>query len=135
MPTQPHNISAVIADPEDNKSLVDHLKNADFFNVPQYPNSTLILKKFERIEKAQPTSPNYYVTGDLTIKGITKSVTFPARLDIGETTVNATADVVIDRTHWNIVYKSKSVLGAAADKFIYDDVMFQVKLVLSQHKH
>jgi hypothetical protein len=44
----------------------------------------------------------------------------------------ATATITIDRTKWNIVYKSKSVFSTLGDKFIYDDITFDVDLTLKK---
>lgn len=47
----------------------DHLRSADFFEVEKFPHLTF---KSTKVEKA---GDDYKVTGDLTIRGITKSVT------------------------------------------------------------
>lgn len=114
-----------IKEAEDNKHLVDHLKDEDFFGTEKFPTATIAIKKLEKIDGA-----NYNATADLTIKGIKNEITFPAKVEVTGNSVNATANITIDRTKWNISYKSKSILGSMADKFIYDDVVFTVKLVL-----
>src|SRR3989344_3072035 len=52
--------------------LATHLKSDDFFNVALYPTSTFVAKEF-----TASTSNTYIVRGDLTIKGITKEISFP----------------------------------------------------------
>ncbi len=116
-----------IKEAEKNKNLVDHLKNEDFFGAEKFPTATIIVKKFEKTD-----GNNYNATADLTIKGIKNEITFPAKVDIAANSVNATANITIDRTKWNISYQSKSILGNVADRFIYDDVEFTVKLVLKK---
>ncbi|MES2620270.1 MAG: YceI family protein [Bacteroidota bacterium] len=121
-----------IKDPENNKSLVNHLKEADFFDVAANPTATITLKKFEKSKDQKADAPNYNVTADLIIKGIKNEIQFPAKINVSADKTTANADLTIDRTKWNIVYKSKSILGSAADKFIYDDITFSVNLVLQK---
>jgi|ERR1043165_199977 polyisoprenoid-binding protein YceI len=120
-----------IKDPDDNKSLVDHLKEDDFFCVQKFPTAVLTAKKFEKLATATAEA-NYNVTADLTIKGVKNEIQFPALITTKGNTTNANAAIKIDRTKWNITYKSKTVLGNMADKFIYDDIEFTVKLVLKK---
>jgi polyisoprenoid-binding protein YceI len=58
----------------DNDKRDGHLKSPDFFNVGQFPEITF---KSTTIEKVRGV---YHVTGDLTIKGVTKSVTLKGNL-------------------------------------------------------
>ncbi|HNR91536.1 MAG TPA: YceI family protein [Dokdonella sp.] len=59
------------------KKFDDHLKSDDFFDVAQFPTATF---KSTRVEKGA-TDGSYKVTGDLTIHGVTKSVTIDAKLN------------------------------------------------------
>ena len=119
-----------IKNAEDNQSLVNHLKGKDFFDAEGSPESVL---KITRIEKGTAAN-TYNLTANLTIKGTTNAITFPATITAGKKGAKATATITIDRTKWNISYKSKSILGGLADKFIYDDVQFTVSLDLAAAK-
>lgn len=121
-----------IKDAEDNQHLVTHLKSNDFFSAEKHPAATLRIKKVEK--SSSKTGANYQVTADLTIKGITNEIQFPAQIERKDNIVSAAANFTIDRTKWNVVYKSKSILGSMADKFIYDDIAYTVKLVLQKQK-
>lgn len=121
-----------IKDAADNKSLVDHLKEEDFFGVAKNPSALILIKKFESIKADNASAPNYTATADLTIKGVKNEIQFPARVDVSGDKATANADITIDRTKWKITYKSKSILGSTADKFIHDDMHFSVKLVLQK---
>ncbi len=112
-----------IQDPEKNASLLGHLKSSDFFAVDSFTTSTFEIKNVELNKDLR-----YYVKGDLTIKGITKEIEFPATFNIEGNKLNASAEFTIDRTRWGINYNSKSVLGAMADKFIHDDIAFKINL-------
>jgi polyisoprenoid-binding protein YceI len=67
---------------------------------------------------------SYLIEADLTIKGITKVVAFEMNVS-GNT---ATADLKIDRTQFNITYKSASLSNVLKDKAIYDEFDLSVKL-------
>ena len=96
-----------------------HLKSDDFFGVEKFPTATLVFKKIA-------TKPNgvYTVTGDLTIKGITKPITF----DMTTTANKATATLVVDRTKYDIRYGSKTFFDSIGDKAI--DNEFELKVAL-----
>lgn len=120
-----------IADTEDNKHLVDHLANDDFFSIAKNPTAVLSIKKLEKMAAAKAGEANYQLTADLTIKGIKNEIQFPAIINVNGKKATAKADFTIDRTKWNITYKSKSILGGMADKFIYDEIYFSVNLSLN----
>lgn len=113
-----------IKDADKNGGLEKHLKSEDFFGVEKFPAANFVIKKVEG------NGANVNVTGDLTIKGVTNSITFPATLVWNaDKTVSATADkIVIDRTKYGIQFKSKSVFANIGDNFIYDDFTLSVKL-------
>lgn len=116
-----------IKEAEDAQHLVDHLKNEDFFNTASFPESLIRIKKMVPGPAAATT---YTATADLTIKGIKNEIQFPVKLETNGTGATATADIVIDRTKWNVVYKSKTVFSTLGDKFIYDDMYLTVKIAL-----
>lgn len=106
-------------------NLDKHLKNDDFFGVDKFPAANFVIKKVEG------NGTDVKITGDLTIKGKTNSVSFPAKLTWNaDKTVTAVAEkITIDRTKYGIEYKSKSIFSSIGDNFIYDDFTIAVKLV------
>lgn len=99
--------------------LEGHLKSDDFFGVENHPTSTLVFTKVE------PSGKNSYeVTGDLTIKGITKPITF----DVSIYGSKATATMKIDRSEYNVRYGSGSFFENLGDKTIYDEFDLVVDL-------
>lgn len=113
------------------EDLEQHLKGtggteADFdhfFNVKKYPQSS-----FE-ITKAVTENGKTTVEGNLTMKGITKNVKFPAKVSVEGNTVTLVSDpFTINRTLWNINYGSKSVFDDLGDKFINDDIELKVSV-------
>jgi polyisoprenoid-binding protein YceI len=105
--------------------LEDHLKSADFFDVPNHPKATFIITK---VEPATAAGVTHNVTGDLTIKGNTKSVTIPAEVIIeGDIIRVKTPDFTINRTEWDLKYGSGTI-GTLQDKLIYDEVGLAINM-------
>ena len=97
-----------------------HLKSDDFFGVETHPTSKLIFTKVTTSGKN-----SYEVTGDLTIKNITKSVIF----DVSIYGSKATATMKIDRAQYDVRYGSGSFFDNLGDKTIYDEFDLVVDLV------
>lgn len=122
-----------VTNPDMNKKLTGHLKSDDFFSAEKNPVSTFKITKAAPIAGAKANEANYNITGDLTIKGITNKVTFPAVVKLDGNSAEATAQFEIDRLKYDIKYRS-SLLGTAADKIIYDTFTIDLKLVAGKSK-
>ena len=107
--------------------LVNHLKSADFFDVKKFPTSTFAFTKVEPAMGAN--GENIKVTGSLTIKGITNTVTFPARLEGNDGNVQANGKLIIDRTLWDVRYNSGKYFPDLGNEIISDSIEFQMKIV------
>lgn len=115
-----------ITNPDMNKKLVGHLKNDDFFAVDKHPSANFV------ITSAVPKgNGNYDVTGKLTIKSITNSITFPAHVTVANGKATAKATITVDRTKFDIKYRSGNFFENLGDKTIYDDFELDVTLVAS----
>ena len=115
------NPTDIPADDENHAKLTGHLKNADFFDVEKHDTATFEITNVE----------GNNISGNLTMKGITKNVTFPANISVNGDELNITSDkFTIDRTEWGIEYNSGKVMDAAklGDYLIKDDVELQVKV-------
>lgn len=97
-----------------------HLKADDFFGTDKYPTATLVFKKI-----GEKSANLYTVTADLTIKGITKPVTF----DVAVKGNTATTAFKVDRTKYDIKYNSGSFFDSLGDKTIDDN--FELTVVLN----
>ena len=111
-----------------NQKLTGHLKSDDFFGVEKNPTSTFTITKAAPVGKAKGGVANYNITGDLTIKGITHPVSFPATVKVNGNSAEATAKVTVDRLKYDIKFRS-GIIGTAADKIIEDTFTLDVKLV------
>jgi len=121
-----------IADADQSARLTTHLKSDDFFSVEKNPTSTFVITKAAPVGKAKGGMANYNITGNLTIKGITNPVTFPAVVKLNENGAEATAKIEIDRLKWDIKFRS-GIIGTAADKIIEDTFVMDVKLVAGKN--
>lgn len=79
-------------------NLTNHLKNADFFDVNQYPTAS-----FSSTQIEDHGDGTWTITGDLTLLGQTHSITFPATVST-DNGLKLTAEFEIDRTTWGMLY-------------------------------
>jgi len=96
--------------------LEGHLNGTDFFDVEQFKTGSFVITSVT----PETTTPDvtHNVTGNLTLKGVTKSVTIPASIAIVDNTLSAvTPAFTTNRTEWGINYSS-GILGPAKDKII-----------------
>jgi len=115
-----------ITDPETNGKLLAHLKSDDFFSVEKNPVSKFEITSIENLSDATVPEMNYNIKGNLTIKGITKGIIFPAHIKYENGKLTALADFDIDRTEWDIKYSSGKFFQNLGDKMINDN--FTLKL-------
>lgn len=101
-----------------NASLVDHLKDPDFFDVAKHPEAKLVFKEVKYHD-----ATHMKVTADLTIKGKTNPIEFQAEVNFENKQM--TTRFKIDRMKWNVSYNSKMRDGA-----ISDAIGFEVTLSL-----
>ena len=97
--------------------LIGHLKSDDFFSVSTHKTANFNLTSF-RPMKVDENGNNYMVKGELTIKGITNEISFPANVKIDGEQMVAIADVTFDRTKWKVRYGSGSFFDSLGDNMI-----------------
>lgn len=115
------------------EKLMNHLRSDDFFSVKAYPVAVFDVKKVEAAGDDEETGATHIVTGDLTIKGLTHPVTFPATIDVERDTVAASADEVpVDRTLYDIRYGSGKFFKGLGDNLIYDEFILDIGLVATK---
>jgi len=98
----------------DTADLTKHLKTADFFDVAKHPEA-----KFEstEIKPGGEKGATHAVTGNLTLHGVKKSITFPATIAVSPGVVTVESSFAINRKDFGINY------AGAADNLIRDDVL------------
>ncbi|HEY8280627.1 MAG TPA: YceI family protein [Bdellovibrionota bacterium] len=115
-----------LTDGEYNAKLVNHLKSDDFFSVEKHPTATL------KITKVEKKGGKTMVTGDLTIKGMTHPVTFPAEVSVDKGQVKAKGEMTVDRTLYDIRFRSAKFFENLGDKVIKDNFTVMVDLTASK---
>lgn len=111
---------------EDKGKLEGHLKTGDFFEVEKFPTATFEITSVEPVTDVPDAT--HQITGNLTMKGTTKSVTLPAKVEMTEEGLMAsTPKFTINRTEWGVNFKS-GILGVPKDKAIHDEIGLQITL-------
>lgn len=110
-------ITPVDADEENNAKLAGHLKSGDFFKVDEFPTVSFVLtgvtataeavaenpeENTAEIDQYKVTNPTHMVSGNLTIRDVTRGITFPAQVTMSENGVTAIAKFNINRKDWNL---------------------------------
>ena len=112
---------AVASLESDHPKLTKHLKHEHFLWADRHPEATF--DAHEIVAGADADGATHTVSGNLTIRGQTKQVRFPAKIEVGDGGVRAEAEFVLDRQDFGITYKGK------ADDLIQDDVVLTVDFV------
>ena len=98
----------------DTPDLTKHLKTADFFDVAKYPEATFVSTV---IKAGGEKGATHTVTGNLTLHGVTKAITFPATINVTPDAATVESSFSINRKDFGINY------AGAADNLIRDDVV------------
>ncbi len=124
--------------------LKGHLMSDDFFAAEQFPQATFELTGIDlfntagleadseefvtentpaKLSEILVENPTHFISGNLTMRGTTKNITFPAHVEISNGVVKAKANFNINRTDWGLMYGDEaSAVDKAKDKFIYNTV-------------
>lgn len=108
-----------LEDAEYNTKLVNHLKSDDFFGVEKFPTAKLEIKSSEKFSNGKAK-----VKAHLTIKDITHPIEFDAQ----KNGYWFMAEIVVDRSKYDVRYGSGSFFDNLGDKMIYDDFTMTVKI-------
>ncbi|SFO55557.1 Polyisoprenoid-binding protein YceI [Algoriphagus ornithinivorans] len=115
-----------LTDPKSKGNLTNHLKSDDFFSVEKFNTAS-----FKITDAKSSNGKDYVISGNLTIKGISQPISFPAKVSTSGNKLTAEGDITFDRTKFDIKFRSGNYFENLADKLIYDDVNLKVKLVAS----
>lgn len=124
--------------------LTGHLQSGDFFDAENHPTVTFEITSVEPFTSSDtvteeeqyetentpdsaaelnPETPTHWISGNLTMRGTSKNIKFPASVNVNNGAVTAKAGFNIDRTEWGLSYQDESsVADKAKDKFIYNTV-------------
>jgi len=112
-----------VTDPDTNAQFAGHLASPDFFASEQYPEAKFV------ITLAEPAGENNYnIEGSLTIKGITRPVSFIAVVNNANGTISASGKVVVDRTLYDMKFRSGNFFKDLGDTLIYNNFDLNVSI-------
>lgn len=130
-----------LTDPDRNAKLLGHLKSADFFEVESYPTAKFVITEVQAIDGSKidmskekgDIVPTHAITGNLSMKNKTKSITFNAKVNLSDNKITAsTNQFFIDRAQWNVQYGSRSFFDDLKDNFINDEMGLTINLVANK---
>ena len=107
-----------------------HLKSEDFFDVEQFPTATFELSGADEIARATPGTPNFEISGALTVKDATSPICFPAMIAPQEDgSLKAQAAIDLDRTIWNVCYGSGRLYERLGMHLVNDLISIELFIV------
>ena len=115
-----------IREGEGKVKLDGHLKAGKFFDAASHPTSTFVITEVTAAEGDPDVTHN--VKGNLTIKGITKNIEFPAKISVSENEVQASAAFSFNRVDWDVKYGSGTFFDDLGDDVISDDISITLNI-------
>jgi polyisoprenoid-binding protein YceI len=112
-----------VTDPVTNAQFAGHLASDDFFNSADYPEAKLIIDNAEPRDKQ-----GYHINGALSIKGITHPVSFDAEVHQEADLVTAKGKITIDRTKYDMKFRSGNFFKDLGDTLIYNNFDLNVSI-------
>ncbi|MGK6352429.1 YceI family protein [Parapedobacter sp. DT-150] len=114
------------------KKVDDELRSENFFAVSRYPTATMLVQQI-RPERNPAT---YRVSGELTIKGVTKPIEFTTIMKQNDSTITATANLNIARANWNINHQPKptswNIFDRLKDDLVDEEIPVSLELVFTK---
>lgn len=105
-----------ITDPDTNTQFAGHLASEDFFSIEKFPTASFDISSVKEI-----SGNTFYLEGNLTIKDITHAAGFETALENRENAISLTGKLIIDRTKYDIRFRSGNFFKDLGDTLIYND--------------
>ena len=107
-----------ITDPATNAQFVSHLTSNDFFASAEYPEASFEITSVK----------DNHIEGNLTIKGINRSIGFDVNIHVAGDMLTAVGEMNIDRTQFDIKFRSGNFFKNLGDTLIHDDFELYVDI-------
>ena len=118
-----------LVDPQWNAMLIRHLRADDFFAVDRFPTATFVFEKIEPIRDSRPGIPNFQVSGQFTLRGITRPLAFSASISRrSDGTYTAQTFIEFDRTDWGVLYGSSRFFARLSEHVVNDHIHLHLKI-------
>jgi len=114
-----------ITDPATNAQFAGHLASDDFFSIEKFPTASLEITK-----ATEQDADNYLIEGNLTIKGITHSISFSLQTNANQNGLKASGKILIDRTKYDMKFRSGNFFTNLGDTLIYNEFELNVNIIL-----
>lgn len=122
-------------DGEYNQAMLEgHLKSDDFFDVAKYPTATFHITSIK--QEAGENGNTHIVSGNFTLKDVTKEISFPAKVTVADDNASLTADFHFNRLDWGVNYDKDGVEGLldkltkqGKDDFVKNEIGLKISLV------
>ena len=105
-----------VTDPDTNAQFAGHLASDDFFSIEKFPTA-----RFEILSAKEISNGKYYLEGNLTIKDITHRTGFETEVESTNNALSLAGKLVIDRTKYDIKFRSGNFFKDLGDTLIYND--------------
>jgi polyisoprenoid-binding protein YceI len=113
-----------ITDPATNAQFAGHLASDDFFSIEKFPTASLEITK-----STEQAANSYLIEGNLTIKGITHPIDFNLETSISQNTLKAIGKILIDRTKYDMKFRSGNFFTNLGDTLIYNEFELNVNII------
>ena len=111
--------------------LETHLKSDDFFFTKLFPKAEFKTTQVKLVENAEATRPNAMVQGELSLRGMTNEIAFPAHIrNIDDGKIALLANLDFDRTQWGVIYGSSRFFQHLSYHVVYDFISVDLRIVL-----
>jgi rhodanese-related sulfurtransferase len=119
-----------LADPTWNSMLLQHLAHTDFFATAAHPTATFAITSIAPVPHSTPGTPSHRIIGQITIRGISQPLDFPAVIAASEdaTRITAQAQIEIDRTLFGSIYGSGRFFRFLGKHVVNDHFQLHLKI-------
>jgi len=110
--------------------LISHLESDDFFFVKIFPSAAFTITTASPTSPAALSAPNYEIEGIFELRGVRKTLHFPATLSrLSDKQIAVEAHFDFDRTRWNVIYGSSRFFEHLGMHLVFDPISIQLRMI------
>jgi polyisoprenoid-binding protein YceI/rhodanese-related sulfurtransferase len=111
--------------------LIAHLKSDDFFLVELFPEAAFTISEARLSDNPCATTANCDIVGGLSLRGVTRDLSFPATVTTSADAIYLEAHFDLDRTAWGIIYGSARFFEHLGMHQVFEMITISLRLVLT----